>query len=347
MAEDPSAAFSVGQDRPAVKETRYGWLGPQYDTIRRQCDVTLGKGALHYISYSVDGYCYFATDILEADRRLGGLEVPDATAEALRRHLLRTSRHLRFVIGRLDHAMRPQCAGKLLRAAFDSGHGALHYCSVADDDYLVGACLAEKLAAEAGPVLGALAEAARLVQGYSGAATSTVTGEELARAGGSVPDVRRFVRRWIGSLDEDIADQAENVLDPHDVHHVALFRGSEPLLASDLFAHPRMGRFLTRIDAPSKRRHLAQFAGLAHAVVRQLEFDLAPALGSDLVRTVLEAEAGAFYHLRVNDEAVLVGLTLDQASVAAAGERLTDLAKLLRFRFPGGRVPARPEWERP
>jgi hypothetical protein len=142
-------------------------------------------------------------------------------------------------------------------------------------------------------------------------------------------------RRWSPVRDgreELFQAQAQTVLQPVDLHYIALVRGGR-ISAADLLDHGDLNEFFVG-PGRAARRDAFEKVGIEFLSLSDLlDGLLRSVLNRRLTRTVLDVEKGALYFHRLGRDEVLLGVTLDQRRVAEADRRF----QLLVNRFTAAR----------
>ncbi|RAY14772.1 hypothetical protein DPM19_13615 [Actinomadura craniellae] len=280
----------------------------------------------------MDGSCAYCCDVLTAEQRYGDQMIDSQEAAELRRaQLLTNGQELNFVVGRLDHALRPLRSGRLIRAVFEVQEGALFYYSTVEDEYLVGARLDRTGVEDADRAMAELSERLRIDSGWGGAINYGSYADEFSLGHISMTaEEPRYNRQFAPHADRALMERCLLALDRRDLHYFAYFEGPDLIFAGDIFDNEFLAQFFTRVTPASRRLRYLQIGRLLYTVIAQLSPHLGVSLGGGLYRTVLDVEAGALYYLRISDTRSVIGVTLDQSSVAAADQQVEKLAGLLR-----------------
>jgi hypothetical protein len=335
MAPEDLEMPVAGEFGPAptdIAELRAPRVGPEYDELVDHCKTAIRHGALHYVAYFVRGNCRFAVDVVDGN----DLE-PDFLLEGhsggRRGELLRSGQQLNFIVSRLDKAVEAVRSGRLIRTVFNVTSGALYYFSVVPGEYLIGATFDTSMVLHADESMGWLVDRTRTAMGWGGAANP---GGFLTEHEVPAPDqFRTQLPPYVvnkGDEPDEIAGPCSLVLNPENVHYIAFFRDAECTFTADILRHEGLNPYFVGIGREERRSVYQRIGKLLYLVTGQLDHSLAQLLGGQLVRTVLDVEAGALYYMRISDREFLVGVTMDQSRVAVADRQLAELALTLQNR---------------
>jgi hypothetical protein len=115
-------------------------------------------------------------------------------------------------------------------------------------------------------------------------------------------------------------------IDTEDLHYVALCREGSLILTVDCLDHDDVSKFFTQISVRERRAFYATFNRDLSSLVSRFARVIAPTIGTRLLRVVLDVEQGAIYYFRLGRGVYLVGVTLDQARVLDADDKVSRLA---------------------
>jgi hypothetical protein len=327
------AAGEFGPVPPAIAELRAPRVGSEFDGLIEHCTDAIEHGALHYVAYFARGNCRFSVDVIDSN----DLE-PDILLEGhhgRRGDLLRSGQQLNFIVNRLDSAVEAVRSGRLIRTVFNVTSGALYYCSVVPGEYLIGATFDESMVLHADESMGWLVDMMRATMGWGGTANP---GGFLTKHEVPAPDKYRIhIDPYItnkGDEPDEITDPCTLVLNPENVHYIAFFRDAECTFTADILRHEALNPYFVGIGREDRRSMYQRIGKLLYLVTGQMDRSLVQLLGGQLVRTVLDVEAGALYYMRISEreKEFLIGVTLDQSRVAVADRQLAELALTLTNR---------------
>ncbi|QFZ22160.1 hypothetical protein [Saccharothrix syringae] len=302
-------------------------LGPEFDTTRQACrEAILKSPALHYLAHYSNGVFDFGVDVLGDPAPEPGA-LPGGTR---REELKRLGRHLAFQVTALDRALQEVRTGRLIRTVLHTEEGALFCDSVVPTQQVVGLVLDH---AGVGPLFGhpAVEEADRAVARLATRLRAELSlgslnpgGWETADDAEALPAVRAtepHVTAGEGPLTACV--EAVRARDLHLVAHVA---GGEVLTMVDCLGDPALAPFFKQVTVDARRRFYHGFTAELGGLATKLNRAVAPVVGGLLARLVLDVEMGAVYYYRIGTGEYLVGVTIDQARVRDADDRMSALA---------------------
>ncbi|MEU4442945.1 hypothetical protein AB0K14_27700 [Actinosynnema sp. NPDC050801] len=302
-------------------------VGPEFDLARQACRETITDSpALHYLAHYSSGVFDFGVDALGDPA-----PAPDALPGGTRREeLKRLGRHLTFQVATVDRTLQEVRTGRVIRAVLHTEEGALFCDSVVPTEHVVGLVLDH---AGAGPLFGhpAVDEADRAVAGLATRLRAQLSLGSLNPGGWEsavdvVPvateeDVRPHVTAGDGPLTACLA-----AVRPEDLHLVAHVVDGEVRAMVDCLADPSLAPFFKQITVDARRRFYHGFVQELGALTTKLNRAVKPVVGGLMERFVLDVEMGAIYYYRLRAGEYLVGVTIDQARVRAADDRMSALA---------------------
>ncbi|RKT56472.1 hypothetical protein [Saccharothrix australiensis] len=305
-------------------------LGPEFDTTRHACRAAVVKTpALHYLAHYSNGVFDFGVDALGDPPPPPGA-LPGGTR---REELKRLGRHLTFQATTLDRALREARTGRLIRTVLHTEEGALFCDAVVPTEHVVGLVLDH---AGAGPLFGhpAVDEADRAVAELATGLRAELSlgslnpggwetfgaPEPPAGAGPLAPHV---------SVGEGALAECLAAVGARDLHLVAHVAGGEVQAMVDHLEHPALGPFFKQITVEARRRFYLGFARELGGLATRLNRAVRPAVGGLLARMVLDVEMGAIYYYRLGPGEYVAGVTMDQARVGEADDRMSGLAARL------------------
>jgi hypothetical protein len=125
--------------------------------------------------------------------------------------------------------------------------------------------------------------------------------------------------------------RCEAVLDPHDLQFVALVRDGIVEFCVDQFDERAMEPyFRAGYTVALRRKFYRELAPELQYHVRDLGRIGYPLIGRGLDRIVLDVQRGAIYYYRLDAGSYLMGVTLNQFSVAVADVKMEWLSLGLR-----------------
>lgn len=310
-------------------------LGPEFGTTRQACRAAVLKSpALHYLAHYSSGVFDFGVDVLgDPPPEPGAL--PGGTR---REELKRLGRHLTFQVTALDRALQEVRTGRLIRVVLHTEEGALFCDSVVPTEHVVGLVLDH---AGAGPLFGhpavdeadrAVAELATLLRAELSLGSLNPGGWETADAVVALPaeeEAEPHVVVGEGphvTVGEGPLVSCLSAVRARDLQLVAHVVGSEVRTMVDCLGDPALAPFFKQVTVDARRRFYQGFVPELGALATKLNRAVAPVVGGLLVRLVLDVEMGAIYYYRLRAGEYLVGVTIDQARVSGADDRMSALA---------------------
>jgi hypothetical protein len=302
-------------------------VGPEFDLARQACrDAIADSPALHYLAHYSSGVFDFGVDALGEPG-----PAPDALPGGTRREeLKRLGRHLTFQVATLDRALQEVRTGRLIRTVLHTEEGALFCDSVVPTEHVVGLVLDH---AGAGPLFGhpAVDEADRAVAGLATRLRAQLSLGSLNPGGWeSATEVEPLpVERHVGAhvtAGEGPLTACLAAVRAQDLHLVAHVVGGEVRAMVDCLGDPSLAPFFKQVTVDARRRFYHGFAQELGALTTKLNRAVSPVVGGLMARLVLDVEMGAIYYYRLRAGEYLVGVTIDQARVRAADDRMSALA---------------------
>ncbi|WP_367137561.1 hypothetical protein [Saccharothrix sp. HUAS TT1] len=301
-------------------------VGPEFDLTRQACrDAVERSPALHYLAHYSSGVFDFGVDALgEPAAEPGALP-----GGSRREELKRLGRHLTFQVATLDRALQEVRTGRLIRTVLHTEEGALFCDSVVPTEHVVGLVLDH---AGAGPLFGhpavdeadrAVAELATLLRRQLSLGSLNPGGWESAEPVAPLEveqEAQPHVTAGDGPLTACLA-----AVRAQDLHLVAHVVAGEVRAMVDCLGDPSLAPFFKQITVDARRRFYQGFVQELGAVTTKLNRAVNPVVGGLLERLVLDVEMGAIYYYRLRAGEYLVGVTIDQARVRAADDRMSEL----------------------
>ncbi|KAB1940241.1 hypothetical protein F8271_16590 [Micromonospora sp. ALFpr18c] len=119
-------------------------------------------------------------------------------------------------------------------------------------------------------------------------------------------------------------------LHPGGLHYLSHHRMGDQAWAVDVLGHPDLDQFFNRgVTVADRRDRYQRLAGDLSLLALQVGRDLRRAVAGDVTRLVLDVEMGAVYYYRLSPDDYLVGVTLEQDSVAVADAEMATVARRL------------------
>jgi hypothetical protein len=344
-AEPPADRVGSGT---VVNENAADHVGPAFDDIRASGRATvLGTPGPHHLAHFSGSVFDFDVDVLSERARSG---------------CRRTGQQLCVAFWELDQTLQRVRSGALIRTVLHTDRGAC-YCNSIVPGQCVVAVVFDRL--ETAP--GAPLSLQRLVRACDMAVAELVNAQRDRLSQGSqnpggfrsyVEEVPRpvwggarkaHIQHWPSVALADHYTEAQpaaepvpastvaaveeaftGAIDPADLHYVALCVQGSTVLSVDCLDDGELGRFFTQITVADRRTFYGEFGHSLEFVAGRLARVAAAAIGSRLLRAVLDVEQGAIYYYRLELGKYLVGVTLDQARVLNADDRMARLAVVCR-----------------
>ncbi len=327
-------------------------IGPEYDRIIRKIRRTVDAAGAHHIEYYDRGLPAVAADVLGIPE-LAGNFAGSRTVERVRRDFETIGRQLSHRMAELNASLVEIAGGRLIRTVFAAPDRAVLYFDIDEGQYVVGIALTEAAVDKADRALSAMSARIRAERGLpdvnfggfraaengAGADTQPWDDDEDDRTSASLPQPSKPLfaspfadlvhRAWSAQRDhreELFQAQALSVLQPADLHYIALVRGGRTS-AADLLDHDSLNAFFVGAGRAARRDALQKVGTEFLALSDLLDGLLRSVLNRRLTRTVLDVEKGALFLHRISREEFLLGATLDQRQVARADQRFQLLVQ--------------------
>ncbi|WP_158851594.1 hypothetical protein [Saccharothrix deserti] len=302
-------------------------VGPEFDLARLSCRAAIEQSpALHYLAHYSSGVFDFGVDALGDPA-----PEPDALPGGTRREeLKRLGRHLTFQVATLDRTLQEVRTGRLIRTVLHTEEGALFCDSVVPTEHVVGLVLDH---AGTGPLFGhpavdeadrAVAELATRLRAQLSLGSLNPGGWESAEAVAPL-SVDEEAQPHVTAGDGPLA-ACLHAVRAQDLHLVAHVVDGEVLAMVDCLGDPSLAPFFKQITVDARRRFYHGFVQELGALTTKLNRAVSPVVGGLMERLVLDVEMGAIYYYRIRAGEYLVGVTIDQARVRAADDRMSALA---------------------
>jgi hypothetical protein len=302
--------------------------GPEFDDRIALCTEAVHLGAVHHLAQYNCGTPDFSIDVLD---HVDPATAPGTTDVARRiEDVGYLGRQLHFMMRDVGVAMADCGSGRLIRAVFDVGAGALLFYEVRPGEYLVGLVLGEStvpaadraMAGAVGKIRGLLSLPDQNPGGFKS------HGDE---PGGLVPadpaNLTTSRMGGAGGADDVFLDLAAAELRRGALHYAARFERSACTSTADTLDDEGLQNFFTKIARRRRRAVYQELGGHFHTLNGSIDRALYGVVGRRTLRTVLDVEEGALYvQHRTRDEHIL-GVTLVQSWVRTAGERFDDLVR--------------------
>jgi hypothetical protein len=305
-------------------------VGPEFDLARQACGAAIRETpALHYLAHYSNGVFDFGIDAL-GDQPPPPDGLPGGTR---REELKRLGRHLTFQVATLDRTLQEVRTGRVIRTVVHTEEGALFCDSVVPTEHVVGLVLDHT---GTGPLFGhpavdeadqAVAGLATRLRGQLSLGSLNPGGWESAEDVVALP-VDEEAQPHVSVGDGPLVSCVEAVR-ATDLHLVAHVVDAEVRAMVDCLGDPSLAPFFRQITVDARRRFYHGFVQELGALATKLNRAVSPVVGGLVERLVLDVEMGAIYYYRLRAGEYLVGVTIDQARVRAADDRMSALAEEL------------------
>lgn len=232
----------------------------------------------------------------------------------------------------MDETLQAVATGALIRIVVHTDEGAFCCNSTVPGSFLVGVVF-ERLS-EPAAALSAQPGVDACDKAVSGLVTTQRALLSLGsqNPGGFEHRPSRTSPGWTGphrvqGFDPNglVTSAFQDAIDPADLHFVALCVDGGIELTADCLGDERLSRFFTQIDVATRETFYQKFIGGLGLDASRFARTVAPVIGTRLLRLVLDVEQGAIYYYRLRSGAYLAGVTLDQARVQAADDKMSAL----------------------
>ncbi|MFF5054622.1 hypothetical protein ACFY1S_15725 [Micromonospora sp. NPDC000663] len=289
-----------------------------------------GCGVYHVAHYT-SGVLDFALDLLDHP----SVPVPDEEDASRRREVYRrVGAQLVYRVSELHRRLGELQTGALIRTVVQTRTGLVFCNSVVGNEHIVGFAAVPE--ADTGPVADPsrvsvvdraaahLAGDLRRLLRQRSQNPGGWDGDDAAPPPATVPD--EFRPHHIGAPSPDGTLTA---LRPQGLHYLSHHRMGDQEWAVDILDHPDLDPFFNRgVTVADRRDRYQRLAGDLSLLALQVGRDLRRAVVGNVTRLVLDVEMGAVYYYHLSPDDYLVGVTLDQDSVARADEDVAAVARL-------------------
>jgi hypothetical protein len=316
--------------------------GPEFDARLAVCTQAVNLGAVHHLAQYNYGTLDFSIDVLDQVDPASASKNTDTSRR--KEDVGHLGRQLHFMMRDIGAALEECDSGRLIRAKFDVGAGALLFYEVLPGEYLVGLALGagsvpaadRAMAGAVGKIRGLLSLSDQNPGGFTprngepvGLAPADPASFTASRAGGA------------GEADDVFLGLAFTELERGSLHYAARFEKSACTSSADILDDQRLRDFFTKITRERRRAVYQELGGHFHALSGSVDRALYGIVGQRTLRTVLDVEEGALYVRHRNRDEHLLGVTLVQKWVRTANDHFDDLVQ--RYERAGGRAgPASP-----
>lgn len=304
------------------------FLEPAFEQTRREFRTRMQMHRevqfLSHYTYDVCNFSFAAID-MEKPRR---------------QTLQRLGRQLGLEATKLDEWLRAPRTGALIRTVLHTEHGVALCVPVVPMQNVVGVGFSE-VSAGADVALSTMHDIREVDRITSAIATELRKDVSLnsVNPGGwesrsrqsarppAQPTGDPVVRTVDDTTPDDVRTACAAAVRPDDLQFVAYCAGGRLRYSVDHLDHSSLTMFFQQITVARRRAFYQRFSTELQPVVTRLNRVLSgAALPGVLVRAVLDVEQGAVYYYRLAQDAYLVGVTIDQARVSNADDRMAELA---------------------
>ena len=307
-----------------TRENRGDHAGPEFDARIALCTEAVNLGGVHHLAQYNCGTPDFSIDVLDQIDPASSPGMTDVSRRISDVGYL--GRQLHYMMRGVAEALEECDSGRLIRAVFDVGPGALLFYEVRPGEYLVGLVLGADNVSAADR---AMAEAVGKIRGLLSLPDQNPGGFKAhgGEPDGLVPaDPASLTTSRVGT-DDVFLGIASAELRRGSLHFAAHFDRSACTSSADTLDDERLRDFFTKITRRRRRAVYQELGGQFHALSASIDRALYGVVGQRTVRTVLDVEEGALYvQHRTRDEHIL-GVTLVQKWVRAASDHFDDLVQ--------------------
>jgi hypothetical protein len=341
MTGDPSPGEQTERTVLAENAAQHA-AGPGYEDIREAVRVALRPHGAHHLAHFSGSVYDFDVDIIDSDP-----PVVSSAPRQVRSRCRRAGRQLSTAIDDLSRDLQEVATGALIRMVVHSDKGAFCCDAIVPGRYVVATVFDH--------ATGGALSSQTLVRACDEAVSELVTEQRGRLSLGSQnpggygspefeshtqrrePQKIHTTREPGSGVDPQLLAEVEvaltNAVTPDALHYLALCANGVTALSVDCLNHDDVARFFTQISVQDRRSFYVRFGGDVQRLAGRFMRVTAPVIGTRLLRLVLDVEQGAIYYYRLDQGIYLVGVTLDQARVAPADDRMSDLAMHCRSRL--------------
>ncbi len=302
--------------------------GPEFDARIALCAEAVDLDAVHHLAqydYGTPDFSIDVLDHLDPASCSSLLDVPRCIRDA--GYL---GRQLHFMMRDIGASLEECASGRLIRAVFDVGAGALLFYEIRLGEYLVGIVLGSSsvLAADM-----AMARAVGKIRRRLSLPDQNPGGFAMPHEdAASVPPVDDASLTTSRSGAADAADDvflrvAASELRHGSLHYTARFEKSALTSFADTLDDTSLSDFFTRIAKRRRRVVYQELGGHCHTLGGCVDRALYGVVGLRTQRMVLDVEEGALYFQHCNRDEHLLAVTLVQKWVQVASDHFDDLVR--------------------
>jgi hypothetical protein len=129
-----------------------------------------------------------------------------------------------------------------------------------------------------------------------------------------------------GDVPHTMLNFCRDHLSTDDLHFVAYYVDEHCVFYVHVLNNPVLGDMIGRVPATVRRKRYEAYGRLAHAMIRRLDASFREVRQQELIRVVLDVRQGAFYYCRLDEFRFVFGVTLDQARVDDADNKMRLIA---------------------
>ncbi|HEX4220765.1 MAG TPA: hypothetical protein VHZ97_00225 [Pseudonocardiaceae bacterium] len=316
--------------QPDLRESTAAFLSDAFAAARRTCrELVANTQQLRFLGHYSQDLFDFSFDVLDASEpELAGVQ--------------RIGRQVGQETNTLDRVLRDARTGGLIRTVLHTERAGVICQSVVPGEVVLGLCFDDSptdtpdLLLTSAPevraadlALSGLVDRLRAVISLPSlnpggwASADDPTALELTRPAGP-PEV------WQADAgaDSEVLAACRAAVRPEDLQFVGHCAGGELLASVDQLGHPTLAPFFTQISVGARREFYRGFSerfGPLQTKLNRLLAGLTPS--GLLLRVVLDVELGAIFCYRLGTDEYLVGVTVAQARVSRADQRMAELAR--------------------
>jgi len=225
----------------------------------------------------------------------------------------------------IDGTLQVAGTGELIRTVLHAEHLAVYCNGIVPGEYIVGASFPGADVDEADLAFSRLATQLRRQQsrGSQNPGGYENVPQRHVAASHQSPRFNQFLH-----VDERTKHACRTAVRPDDLHVVLYCVNGRLAVMVDQLQHPHLNRFFARSRVERLREFYRSYAPGLAVLVSDLNRIIGET-GGLLMKLVLDVEHGAIYYRRLATGTYVVGVTIDQARVRDADQRLEALASEL------------------
>jgi hypothetical protein len=302
--------------------------GPEFDARIALCTEAVNPEAVHHLAQYNYGTPDFSIDVfdhLDPASCSSLLDVPRCIRDAGC-----LGRQLHYMMRDIGASLEKCESGRLIRAVFNVGAGALLFYEINPGEYLVGVVLSASSVPAADMAMaravGNIREGLSLPDQDPGGFAAIRSGVENVPPidGASLTPSRSGT---VDAADEVFLDIAAAELRRGSLHYAARFEKSVLTSSVDTLGDTGLSDYFTRITRRRRRVVYQELGGQFHTLSGSVDRALYGVVGRRTRRTVLDVEQGALYAEHRNRDEHILAVTLVQKWVNVADGHFDDLVR--------------------